>query len=246
MGILMALGAFVRRSFKNNDDDNSLCLCRTRQMSQPPSEHSLLCFWKFVSGSPQELSFEDSMKIEASYKENPAKPVKLGSLIFNLKNKTAFDATSNNCRRLERVCAAWSVKWNDKWRQLPWELNSLLSTSYHCDPAAPVKVKDLFRQPGTYLFNLISMTVADVTRNATLTLKLAEKELFDDFTADFATVMAQGAKEVRIAVKEVRASFTTFKEREINMTRFDELVAAKPLDEVMLSKVYLTRPRASK
>ena len=216
-------------------------------MSQPASEHTLLYLWKFVGETPQELSFEDSMKIEASYKENPAKPVKLGSLILNLKNKTAYDATSNNCSRLERQCCTWSVLWNQRWRQLPWELNNLLSSTYYAKPTAVFEVKDLFGQPGTYSFNLINMTVTDVSHNnATLPLQLsagAKTEMIDDFVPDFAALMAQGATEVQITVKEVRASFTTFKEREINMTRFDELVAAKPLDEVMLSKVYVSRPQ---
>ena len=222
----------------------TLCICvGQRQMSQPASEHNLLYLWKFVGETPQELSFEDSMKIEASYRENPAKPVKLGSLTLNLKNKTAYNASSNNCRRLERVCAAWSVFWNQKWCQLPWELNSLLSTSYHCDPAAGVEANGLFRQPGTYLFNFTNMTVTDVSHNnATLELKLAEKELFDDFTADFPTLMAEGAKEVRITVKDARASFQPLASREYNVQPFTEKVAAKPLNEVILSKVHLTRP----
>ena len=77
-------------------------------MSQPASEHTLLYLWKFVGGAPQELSFEDSMKIEASYRANPAKPVKLGSLVINLKSKTAYDTTSNNCSRPGAYCGTKS------------------------------------------------------------------------------------------------------------------------------------------
>ena len=222
-------------------------------MSKPASEHKLLYLWKLVDVEPQELSFEDSRKIEAAYKENPAKPVRLGPLLINLKSKIAFDASANNCIRLQRQCCTWSVLWNQKWRQLPWELNNLLSSTYYAKPTAVFEVKDLFRQPGTYLFDLINMTVTDVTsNNATLPLQLsagAKTEMIDDFVPDFPTLKAEGAKEVQIAVNEVRASFTTFKEREIDMTlhefsmqRFDELAAAKQPNEVMLSKVYVHRP----
>ena len=111
-------------------------------------------------------------------------------------------------------------------------------------------MSDLFRQPGTYVFNLKNMTVTDVTRNATLKLRIAEKELIDNFTADFATLVAQGAAPVQITVEDVKASFMTFKERDIrafeerefSMKRLVEKVTAKPLDEVMLSKVYVHRP----
>ena len=137
---------------------------------------------------------------------------------------------------------SWGVLWNEKWRQLPRELNNGLSAAYHRNPAAVVQATRLFHQPGRYLFNLIKMTVTDVSHNVTLPLRLAEKELFDDFTADYPTLMAQGASEVPITVRDVRESFRIFQERDIPMQRFDALIAAKPLDEVVLSKVYVTRP----
>ena len=280
-----------------------------------------LFMWKLVGETPQELSFEDSRIIEAAYRNNPAKPLKLRTLIINLKNKTAIDTAPQKTSELKleqvrgawsvffdqkwrqlpwdlhhrlsasyranptapfkaellfdqpgkylfnlvnmtvadvtrnatlplkfaeqvepQVEGAWSVFWNEKWRQLPWELNNRLSESYYRNPAAVVPVADLFRQPGKYLFNLKNMTVTDSTRKATRTVRLAEKELFDDFTADFPTLMAQGATEVQITVKDVRASFQPLASREFNMQPFIEKVAAKPLDEVMLSKVHLTRP----
>ena len=152
----------------------SLRFCEPRAKQIQFGTFSFMNLWDFTGadGKQQELSLEESKIIEAAYKDSPAKPLKLRTLIINFKNKTAVDAASHSSFHVGRKDGAWNVKWNEKWRQLPWELNNRLSESYYRNPAAVVEATSLFRQPGTYLFNLINMTVTDVSNNnATLPLQ---------------------------------------------------------------------------
>ena len=99
-----------------------------------------------------------------------------------------------------RLQGAWSAFWENEWCQLPWALSNRLSATYHLNPAAVVEVKDLFRHPGTYTFDLINMTVSD-ERNVAFPLKIsreAKNEMIDDFVPDFATLEAEGARKVKL------------------------------------------------
>ena len=204
---------------------------RFTDMSSP--DDCLMHVWRLIdaNGNTQKFSSEDSMKIETTYRDNPAKPVTLGSLTINLKNKTAFDATSKNCSRLDRECGEWSVFWNGQWRQLPWELSHRISEAIHHNPTRVFQEKDLFHKRGTYRFILLKRQVIDMTAKATVAMKLAEKELFDDFTADFETLVAQGAAQVDVAVGEVRALLAGFPGFVFN---FGNL----PPDSVLFTKYY--------
>ena len=179
-------------------------------MAQP----AFLSFlWRLIDekGDPQSLPYEESRKIDYAYNhENTARPLMLRNRTFmiNLKNQIATNLTNHQQNRLDQVPGTWSVLWNnaieEKWRQLPWTLSHFISQSFRQNPQDPVELTNLFNWPGVYRFKLFE----DVT--CTHTLRLEEKELLDDFTADFPALISQGGTEVQIRVGEVRNALLAF------------------------------------
>ena len=159
----------------------------------------------------RKLPSELNSRLTASYRANPRIPVPVqdlfdvpGKYLFNFINMKVTDVTGNNNATLAlrfaelRQEGTWRVFWKQRWRQLPWKHNNRLSTAYHSNPTATVKVTDLWDLPGTCSFDLINMIVTVEDRMVTLPLKLsgAEKiELIDDFVPDFTTLIAQGGAE---------------------------------------------------
>ena len=156
---------------------------------------------------------------------------------------------------VQRVGDVWQVRSNGNWSELPQGLCGLLSTSYSRNPRAVVQVKDLFGQPGTFLFNLINMRVIDVSRNnATLAQRPSAAEsadvslsqLIDNFIPDFSTLTAQGAVTETITAADVVATFDPVKGKGIAVPQvfvdYINDIRALPPDTPIFEKVSVARP----
>ena len=120
------------------------------------------------------LSCELNNCLSTSYHINPTTVVQVSDL-FRQPGTYSFKLMSMTMTRDAtlplQIMGSWCILWEKEWRQLPSELNSRLSTLYRTNPTTVVEVKDLFRQPGTYKFDLINMTVGQC---AALALRYVE------------------------------------------------------------------------
>ena len=158
------------------DDNNCFFLLR---FTEPRVEG----WWSVFCERWREIPWDLNNRLSASYRTNPAAVVEVADLFnhgkysFDLTNMTVAD--DNNAvfpLTFAEVWqeGSWCVFWDDEWRALPWVLGSRLSTSSRQNPAAAVEVADLFDLPGKYSFNVVGMTVTDLTRNTTFPIRFAE------------------------------------------------------------------------
>ena len=147
---------------------------------------------------------------------------------------------------VKRVGDVWQVGSNGNWNVLPQDLCRRLSASCLANPAAVVKEKGLFGQPGTFLFNLINMTVIDVSLS----------QLINYFIPVFSTLAAQRARTVTITAADVVASFVPLNGQGAAVPQalddnhgiavpqvFVDYIGALPPNEPIFDKVHVARPK---